>query len=79
MFARELKVLLNGKRPSQYVNENPDFQRAFEKPGVCVSNAAPIGDLQCCGRVWERFPYDADSQKCCDNQIFDQNSADATC
>ena len=79
MFARELKVLLNGKRPSEYVNENPDFRKAFEKSGVCLANPVPIENLECCGDNWARFPYNADSQKCCDKEIFDQNDADATC
>lgn len=79
MFARKLKVLLNGRRPSEFVNENPSFKAAWETDGMCNAYAAPIENLDCCGPTWKRFPYDVDSEKCCDKEIYALNDADASC
>ena len=77
-FAIELKELLNGQRPSEFVQQNAGFTNAFES-GLCHSHANPIENLRCCGPNGARFPYDADSQKCCRQEIFSINDADATC
>merc|ERR1712048_518470 len=76
-FANELLYVLGGKSPTQYViNENRRNRNAWSKVGKCVALSTPNPNLQCCGPEEERSPFNFNTQKCCDDEIFMENDPD---
>ena len=77
-FAIELKEILGGQSPTEFTRGTGN-RRAWEKEGKCLSLGQENPNLQCCGPFGKRTPYNGDTQKCCDGDIFMINDADATC